>query len=285
MVARRVSGRISSQGGGTASAGRCPLCRAAAAAAAAAGSVGSCPLHYSCLRKLLRDQGRREADPRQLLFCSTPQVLQLAPPGSRQGTMESRQGRRPVPASLPHKLEALQRCGRAGPLFTAVPHSGLTPIEDVVDAAGDLKSERACEEMQGFGQGPFARCRNADCRTPRPSALPPPHPLGVVLLGFTRDGAHLVSYTTQPVAATDGQEGYCLQLWSFTPGARCRRLWSAPLFRCVAADLHAGCMPGIPLSSLFLPAPTWPLLPCAAPSRTWTPWRMRRSSWRPTTCW
>ena len=45
------------------------------------------------------------------------------------------------PPSLLHKLEALQRCGRApGPLFAAVPHSGLTPIEDVLDEAADLKS-------------------------------------------------------------------------------------------------------------------------------------------------
>lgn len=67
---------------------------------------------------------------------------------------------------------------------------------------------------------------------PAPTYLASPPPAGAVLLGFTRDGCHLVSYTTQPVAAADGQEGYSLQLWSFAPGARCRRLWSVPLFRC-----------------------------------------------------
>lgn len=46
------------------------------------------------------------------------------------------------PPSLPHKLEALQRCGRAGaPLFTAVPLSGRVPIEEVLDDAAELKSE------------------------------------------------------------------------------------------------------------------------------------------------
>ena len=39
-----------------------------------------------------------------------------------------------------------------------------------------------------------------------------PRHAGAVLLGFTRDGCHLVSYTTQPVAAADGQEGYSLQV-------------------------------------------------------------------------
>ena len=52
-----------------------------------------------------------------------------------------------------------------------------------------------------------------------------------MLLGFTRDGCHLVSYTVHPVAAADGVDGYSLQLWSFHQGQRCRRLWSVPLFR------------------------------------------------------
>ncbi len=56
---------------------------------------------------------------------------------------------------------------------------------------------------------------------------------GAVLLGFTRDGCHLLSYTSQPVAAADGAEGYALQLWRFETGQRCRRLWSVPLFRWV----------------------------------------------------
>ena len=43
--------------------------------------------------------------------------------------------------SLPRKLEALQRSGRAGaPLFTAVPLSGRVPIEDVLDEAAEMKS-------------------------------------------------------------------------------------------------------------------------------------------------
>ncbi len=44
-------------------------------------------------------------------------------------------------ASLPHRLDELQRRGRvAGQLFSAVPHSGLTPIESVLDEACELKS-------------------------------------------------------------------------------------------------------------------------------------------------
>lgn len=54
-----------------------------------------------------------------------------------------------------------------------------------------------------------------------------------MLLGFTRDGCHLLSYTSQPVAAADAAEGYALQLWRFEPGQRSRRLWSVPLFRWV----------------------------------------------------
>lgn len=57
--------------------------------------------------------------------------------------------------SLPRKLEALQRCGRAGaPLFTAVPLWGRVPIEDVLDDACELKSEL------GQGDGPL-RCSQA----------------------------------------------------------------------------------------------------------------------------
>lgn len=52
------------------------------------------------------------------------------------------EGGRRRAASLPHKLEELQRRGRcSAPLFTSVPHSGLTPIEAALDAASDLKSE------------------------------------------------------------------------------------------------------------------------------------------------
>ncbi|PSC76438.1 hypothetical protein C2E20_0265 [Micractinium conductrix] len=100
----------------------------------------------------------------------------------------------PLPP-LPLRLEGLQRTGRlcSGPPFAAVPASCQTPIETLLDAAGELKS--------------------------------------AVLLGFTRDGCHLVSYTVHPVAAADGVDGYSLQLWSFHQGQRCRRLWSVPLFR------------------------------------------------------
>lgn len=103
------------------------------------------------------------------------------------------------PTSLALKLARREALGPAAGAaadpfaFRAVPRSGQHPIEALLDESSDLKS--------------------------------------VVLLGFTRDGLHLVSYTTQPVAAADGQEGYCLQLWSFSPGARCRRLFNVPLFR------------------------------------------------------
>ena len=47
--------------------------------------------------------------------------------------------------------------------------------------------------------------------------------LSAILLGFTRSGDHLVSYTT-------GEDGWHLQLWSFDPGRRCRRLYNIPIF-------------------------------------------------------
>lgn len=52
-----------------------------------------------------------------------------------------------------------------------------------------------------------------------------------IILGFTRGGAHLLSYTSAPTAAADGHEGCALQLWAFELGAPCRKLWSVPLFR------------------------------------------------------
>jgi len=53
--------------------------------------------------------------------------------------------------------------------------------------------------------------------------------LSAVLLGFTRSGDHLVSYTS-------GEDGWQLQLWSFTPGMRCKRLYNVPLFIAQADD-------------------------------------------------
>ena len=52
--------------------------------------------------------------------------------------------------------------------------------------------------------------------------------LSAVLLGFTRSGDRLVSYT--------GEDGWHLQLWSFTPGRRCRRLYNVPLFAAAFDD-------------------------------------------------
>ena len=54
---------------------------------------------------------------------------------------------------------------------------------------------------------------------------------GCIILGFTRDGNHVISYTTGGVAAGLGQPGLCLQLWAFCAGRRLRRAWSVPLFR------------------------------------------------------
>lgn len=147
---------------------------------------------------------------------------------------------------LPHKLEQLQRCGRAPPLFTAVPHSGLTPIEAMLDEASDLKSEKFVEFRRRFQRssafGSPACPPSCYPQHPQPTVATPLPSAGVVLLGFTRDGCHLVSYTTQPAAAADGQDGYSLQLWSFAPGARCRRLWSVPLFRCGGVSAPALCI-------------------------------------------
>lgn len=55
--------------------------------------------------------------------------------------------------------------------------------------------------------------------------------LTCVLLGFSRDGTKLLSYTNQPTVASDGQGGWCLQIWDFRPGRRTRRLYNVPLFR------------------------------------------------------
>ena len=53
--------------------------------------------------------------------------------------------------------------------------------------------------------------------------------LSAVLLGFTRSGDHLVSYTS-------GEDGWHLQLWSFAPGMRCKRLYNVPIFATQAED-------------------------------------------------
>lgn len=142
---------------------------------------------------------------------------------------------RPAP-SLPRKLEALQRCGRSGaPLFTAVPLSGRVPIEDVLDDACELKSEleQGDGPLSGSQALPVQAAPASRPPVPVQASLPCPDLAGAVLLGFTRDGCHLLSYTSQPVAAADAAEGYALQLWRFETGQRSRRLWSVPLFRWV----------------------------------------------------
>ena len=64
-------------------------------------------------------------------------------------------------------------------------------------------------------------------QTPIASILDPAEELkSCVILGFSRGGGHLLSYT-----AADGREGYGLQLWAFARHEPCRRLWSVPLFR------------------------------------------------------
>ncbi|KAK9803572.1 hypothetical protein WJX72_001301 [[Myrmecia] bisecta] len=66
--------------------------------------------------------------------------------------------------------------------------------------------------------------------------------LSCVLLGFTRDGDHLISYTSTPVAAADNLEGYHLQVWRFSMTDRIERLSNIPLFQAGSAgrpDEHA----------------------------------------------
>ena len=76
-------------------------------------------------------------------------------------------------------------------IFTAIPRRLASPITTLVDAP---------------------RAKLLEC----------------VLLGFTADGEHLVSY-----AALDGARRYELQIWTFRPGAntRCKLLASVPLFQ------------------------------------------------------
>ena len=59
--------------------------------------------------------------------------------------------------------------------------------------------------------------------------------LECVLLGFTADGDHLVSY-----AALDGGRRYELQMWTFRPRTRCTLVASVPLFTQSAADAGLG---------------------------------------------
>ena len=54
--------------------------------------------------------------------------------------------------------------------------------------------------------------------------------LECVLLGFTADGEHLVSY-----AALDGARRYELQIWTFRPRTRCELVASVPLFSFLGA--------------------------------------------------
>lgn len=54
--------------------------------------------------------------------------------------------------------------------------------------------------------------------------------LECVLLGFTADGEHLVSY-----AALDGARRYELQIWTFKPRTRCELVASVPLFSFLGA--------------------------------------------------
>lgn len=77
--------------------------------------------------------------------------------------------------------------------FSKVPQQLQLQIDDIIDSEGEIKS--------------------------------------CVLLGFSRCGNFLMSYTTSPVAAADGLEGYCLQVWSFLNDSPCRKLWNIPLFR------------------------------------------------------
>ncbi len=104
-----------------------------------------------------------------------------------------------------------------------------------MDPAQELKSEQSFFSLSlSFGE-PTPITQSS------PALLPPflhrkssdflASPVGCILLGFTRDGGHLVSYTSTPVAAADGKEGCCLQLWSFHRSAPCRKLWNVPLFR------------------------------------------------------
>lgn len=174
--------------------------------------------------------------------------------GERQQQQQQQPKKRPHP-SLPHQLEHLQRTGRrptAAAPFLAVPHSCLTPIEAALDVEGDLKSERLLWFQTLMCSWAAHDCCRCTCHLSHHAAAaaataPARLPAGAILLGFTRDGCHLLSYTTQPVAAADSQEGYCLQLWSFQRGARCRRLWNVPLFRWVG-----GCAGGVAAAAALL---------------------------------
>ena len=60
--------------------------------------------------------------------------------------------------------------------------------------------------------------------------------LSCVLLGFTADGDHLVSYSAE------GGENFSfeLQIWKFQPGARARLLATTPLFESDMGDFGRG---------------------------------------------
>lgn len=248
----------------------------------------------SSCRSLPISPSRRAVTLQPLPTAAALPTRQDAPPAGLSAAQMAVAAGRPAP-SLPHKLEALQRSGRAwAPLFTAVPLSGRVPIEDVLDEAAEMKSAPGWNRWR---LGCFcAICwRLAACLPPPRECIPaPPHTTlpcaGAVLLGFTRDGGHLVSYTSQPVAAADGAEGYALQLWRFEPGQRCRRLWSVPLFRWV---LGAGCrsvpafrcghtQPPLDRDRHTRPSHLAALTLPPGRSHTWMPWRMRSSSCRRT---
>ena len=77
--------------------------------------------------------------------------------------------------------------------------------------------------------------------------------LSCVLLGFTADGDHLVSYSAE------GGENFSfeLQIWKFQPGARARLLATTPLFESDMGDFGRG-MRGLSedFGGAFADAPT-----------------------------
>lgn len=64
-----------------------------------------------------------------------------------------------------------------------------------------------------------------------------------IILGFTRDGHHLISYSLHPSSPVDNPgSGLYLQLWRFHPPAPCSLVFETPLF--ATAPTPTGELPG-----------------------------------------
>ena len=138
-------------------------------------------------------------------------------------------GRSPTVAKLLQR-ECFGTCGELN--IEVPPHPPTPPLPEIAVGPANVTWRNALPESgsteaegtHGPAQVPPALQISIETLVDDERAL-----LSAVLLGFTRSGDHLISYTS-------GEDGWHLQLWIFTPGMRCKRLYKVPLFTAQADD-------------------------------------------------